>query len=402
MRSMCRMDLTTGLVHGDRAVRADNGVSSPIAQTSTFTAASADRFAEMATERRGHSFYTRYGNPNHAQVAALVAQAERAEAAMITASGMAAVTTAVLALTGAGGHVVAQSSMFPGTLALLRDLLPRFGVSCTEVDQADVAAFEEAFTGATRLVLLETPSNPRLGITDVRAVAALARARGALTLADNTFATPVNQRPIELGADLVWHSATKYLGGHSDLSAGVLAGSAEILDAVWDTALITGAVLGPFDAWLLLRGMRTLGLRMERHNANGMALAHAVAHHPAVSAVHYPGLASHPGHHIAAAQMTGYGGVLALELHGGFQTAERFIGALDYAKRAGSLGSVESLVVHPAAMWGATLSEDGLAQTGINPALVRFAAGIEDTADLVADVLAALDVAGSTTSATPA
>ena len=388
------MDLTTALVHGDRQVRSDHGVSPPIVQTSTFTATSAEEFAEIASERRGHAFYTRYGNPNHVQVAALVAAAEQAQAALVTGSGMAAVSTAVLALTRAGDHVVAQRSMFPGTTSLLRDLLPRFGVTCTQVDQADVDAFERAFTPATRLVLLETPSNPRLEITDLRNVCALARAHGARTLADNTFATPVNQRPVSLGADLVWHSATKYLGGHSDLSAGVLAGSAELLDRIWDTALITGAVLGPFDAWLLLRGMRTLGLRMERHNANGMALARAVADHPAARRVHYPGLPTHPQHAIAASQMTGYGGVLSFELHGGYAAAEAFIAALEYAKRAGSLGSVESLVVHPAAMWAGTLDSDSLAQAGIDPGLVRLAAGIEDTADLVTDVVTALDAAG--------
>ena len=304
------MKVTTGLVHGDRQVRSDDGVSPPIVQTSTFAAGSAEQFADVAAARRGHAFYTRYGNPNHAQVAALIAEAEDAETALVTASGMAAVTTAVLALTSAGDHVVAQRSMFPGTASLLRELLPRFGVTSTEVDQADVGAFERAFTPSTKLVLLETPSNPRLEITDLRAVTALARARGARTLADNTFATPVNQRPLALGADLVWHSATKYLGGHSDLSAGVLAGPAELLDRVWETAVITGAVLGPFDAWLLLRGMRTLGLRVERHNANGVALARAVADHPAARRVHYPGCRDHPQHEFAASQMTGYGGVL--------------------------------------------------------------------------------------------
>ena len=326
-------------------------------------------------------------------MAALIAGAEEAETALVTASGMAAITTAVLALTSAGDHVVAQRSMFPGTTSLLRELLPRFGVTSTEVDQADVGAFERAFTPSTKLVLLETPSNPRLEITDLRAVTALARARGARTLADNTFATPVNQRPLALGADLVWHSATKYLGGHSDLSAGVLAGPAELLDRVWETAVITGAVLGPFDAWLLLRGMRTLGLRVERHNANGVALARAVADHPAARRVHYPGCRDHPQHEVAASQMTGYGGVLSFELHGGHDAAETFIAELDYAKRAGSLGSVESLVVHPAAMWAGTLDTAGLADAGIDPALVRFAAGIEDTADLVSDVTRALDAA---------
>ncbi len=387
------MDLTTGLVHGDRQVRSDDGVSSPIVQTSTFAAPSAEQFAEAATARRGHAFYTRYGNPNHAQVAALIAEAEGAQTALVTASGMAAITTAVLALTSAGDHVVAQRSMFPGTTSLLRQLLSRFGVACTEVDQADVGAFERAFTPATTLVLVETPSNPRLEITDLRAVTALARTHGARTLADNTFATPVNQRPIALGADLVWHSATKYLGGHSDLSAGVLAGSADLLDRVWDTALITGAVLGPFDAWLLLRGLRTLGLRMERHNANGLALARAVAEHPAVRRVHYPGHPEHPQHDLAASQMTGFGGVLSFEVHGGHAAAEAFIARLAYAKRAGSLGSVESLVVHPAAMWAGSLDSDALANAGIDPALVRFAAGIEDTDDLVADVTRALDAA---------
>lgn len=174
----------------------------------------------------------------------------------------------------------------------------------------------------------------------------------------------------------------------------MLAGPAELLDRVWDTALITGAVLGPFDAWLLLRGMRTLGLRMERHNSNGMALAQATAAHPAVRRVHYPGLPDHPHHDVAASQMRGYGGVLSFELHGGYASAEAFIAQLDYAKRAGSLGSVESLVVHPAAMWAETFDADALAHAGIDPALVRFAAGIEDTDDLVADVTQALDAAG--------
>ncbi len=389
------MELTTRLVHGDRQVRSGGGVSAPIVQTSAFAASSADAFSRAASERRGDAFYTRYGNPNHAQVAALVAGAEGAETALVTASGMAAITTAVLALTSAGDHVVAQSAMFPGTTSLVRELLPRFGVTCTEVDQTDTAAFERALTPATTLVLLETPSNPRLQITDLRAVSALARAHGARAIVDNTFATPVNQLPLALGADLVWHSATKYLGGHSDLTAGVLAGSADVIDAVWDTALVTGAVLGPFDAWLLLRGMRTLGLRMERHNANGMALASAAAAHPAVRCVHYPGLPEHPRHDVAASQMRGYGGVLAFELHGGYAAAEAFIAALDHAKRAGSLGSVESLVVHPAAMWAATLDAEALTQAGIHPGLVRFAAGIEDTDDLVADVTQALNAEGT-------
>jgi len=211
-----------------------------------------------------------------------------------------------------------------------------------------------------------------------------------ITLADNTFATPLNSRPADLGIDVVWHSATKYLNGHTDVSAGVLAGPAEILNRIWDTAVLTGATLGPFDAWLLLRGMRTLPLRIARHNANGQALAEALEAHPAVAKVHYPGLTSHPQHALACRQMTGFGGVLALELHGGFEAANAFLGRLNYSRRSASLGGVESLAVHPASMWRGMLSADQIAASGVPLGLVRLAAGTEDTADLVADALTAL------------
>jgi methionine-gamma-lyase len=259
------------------------------------------------------------------------------------------------------------------------------------VDQVDPAAFEKALTPQTRLILVESPSNPLLRVTDLRAVADLARAHDALTMADNTFATPLNQRPAEFGIDLVWHSATKYLNGHTDVSAGVLAGPAEILDRIWDVGVLTGAVLGPFDAWLLLRGLRTLPLRMPRHNVNGQALAEALSGHPAVARVHYPGLAAHPQHALAASQMTGFGGVLGIELAGGFEAADTFLGQLRYARRSASLGGVESLAVHPAAMWRGMLDDEQIAASGVAPGLVRLAAGTEDTADLVSDALAAAD-----------
>jgi methionine-gamma-lyase len=366
-------------------------VSPPIVQTSTFAADSAPEFAAMALERRGSGFYTRYGNPNHAQVAAVLADLEGAEAAMVFASGMATITTAVLALVQSGDHVVAQRRHYGGVPSLLLNLLPKFGVSCTQVDQDDPSAFAAAIRPETRLVLVESPSNPLLDITDLRAVSALAHQAGALVIADNTFATPVNSRPLALGADLVWHSATKYLGGHSDLTAGVLAGPAELLDRVWDAAIITGAVLGPIDAWLLLRGIRTLPLRMRQHNSNGLALARAMQAHPAVAAVYYPGLPDHPQHEIAAAQMDGFGGVLSLELAGGYEAADRFIDGLRYARRAASLGSVETLVVHPATMWQAILKADQVQDAAMSPGLVRLSAGVEETDDLVGDVIQSLD-----------
>ncbi|MFI9382014.1 trans-sulfuration enzyme family protein [Kutzneria sp. NPDC052558] len=381
----------TAAVHADRDVQPSHAVARPIYQTATFWAEDADQFAKAAVDRRGQDFYTRFGNPNHAQVGAVVAALEHTEAAMVTASGMAALTTAVLGLVSAGDHVIGQRSTYGGTGSVLLNLLPRLGVTTTLVDQTDPEAFARALTPRTRLILLETPSNPLLQITDLAAVAGLARAHGVLTLADNTFATPLNQRPVDFGVDLVWHSATKYLNGHSDVSAGVMAGPAEILDRIADTAVLIGATLGPIDSWLLLRGVRTLPLRVAQHNANGLALAEALSHHPAVARVYYPGLASHPQHALACRQMAGFGGVLGIELAGGYDAADEFLGRLRYSRRAASLGGVESLAVHPASMWRGMLGADQIAASGVALGLVRLAAGTEDTEDLVADAVAAAD-----------
>ncbi|MBI3429369.1 MAG: aminotransferase class I/II-fold pyridoxal phosphate-dependent enzyme [Actinobacteria bacterium] len=385
------MGFGTMSVHVGDQLGAYRAVAPPIVQTATFSFESAREFAEAANERRSSRFYTRYGNPNHLQVAQAVAALEGAESGLVLASGMGTVATCALALLSAGDHVIFQRSTYGGTASLVMNLLARLGITATAVAQSDPAAFQSAITDKTRLILLETPSNPLLEITDLRIVTAMAREAGVLTIADNTFATPINSRPLEHGVDLVWHSATKYLAGHSDASAGVVVGSSELLDRVWDTAIITGAVLGPFDAWLLLRGIRTLSLRVARHNSNGLALARAISGHPAVAAVHYPGLAEHPQHALASSQMTGYGGVLSFELIGGYSAADQFINSLHLWRRAASVGSVESLVVHPAAMWVAMLDNDQLAASGVGAGLVRLAAGIEDTEDLVTDVLEALD-----------
>ncbi|XVV39168.1 trans-sulfuration enzyme family protein [Streptomyces sp. CA-100214] len=383
---------STITVHADRRVHPDRAVAPAIYQSAAFAAEDAETFAQGAVEPRGTSFYTRFGNPNHAQAAAVIAELEETEAAMVTASGMGALTTAVLALVSAGDHVIGQQSTYGGTASVLLNLLPRLGVTTTLVDQRDPEAFARAITPATRLILVETPSNPLLQITDLRAVADLARAHCVVTLADNTFATPLNQRPAEFGIDLVMHSATKYLNGHTDVSAGALAGPAELLDRIWDTGLLTGATLGPIDAWLLLRGMRTLALRMPRHNDNGLALATTLREHPAVRRVHYPGLDSHPQYKLAADQMSGFGGVLSVEFTGGYAMAERFLDHLRYARRSASLGGVESLAVHPASMWRGMLSDQQLTDAA-PPGLIRLAAGTEDAADLVADALTAADQA---------
>ncbi|MEV0881106.1 PLP-dependent aspartate aminotransferase family protein [Micromonospora echinofusca] len=379
-------------VHGDDGLSPGAAVSPPIVQSATFSAESDEQFAALATETRGHGFYTRYGNPNHAQVAAVVAELEGVQAGMVTASGMGAISTIALALLSAGDHVVVQRSTYGGTTSLVTGLLARFGVAFTQVDQTDTEAFARALRPQTRLVLVETPSNPLLELTDLAAVIELAHANDALVAVDNTFATPVNQRPADFGADLVWHSGTKYLGGHSDLSAGVIVGSADLVDRVWQTAIVTGSTLGPIDAWLLLRGIRTLSLRVERHNANALALARAVEGHPVVRRVRYPGLPTHPQHELAGRQMTGFGGVLGVELHDG-RAAAALLDGLRLAKRAASLGSVSTLVVHPRSMWAGIVDAEQLAAAGIAEGLVRVSTGIEDTEDLVADFLAALDAA---------
>jgi methionine-gamma-lyase len=281
--------------------------------------------------------------------------------------------------------------MYGGSLSLVQKLLSRFAVRYTLVDQGDVGAWADAITPETRLFLVESPSNPLLEITDLRAVAELAHAHGILTAADNTFATPINQRPLEFGIDLVWHSATKYLGGHSDASAGAVAGSRDLIQEIWNTSLNVGAVLGPFDAWLVTRGIRTLELRVGRHNANAAAIAQHLTTHPKVDAVHYPGLPTHASHGVAAGQMSGFGGVLSIEVPGGLDAAARLVEGLELFQLAASLGSVESLAVCPAAMWGALLTEQEMTAAGLRPGLVRLACGQEDARDLIQDLDRALD-----------
>jgi methionine-gamma-lyase len=381
----------TATIHTQRPALLGRPVASPIFQTTTFAVPSAEDLARVAVEVSSPGFYTRHGNPNHSELADAVATLEGAERGLVFASGMGALTTTVLSLVRAGDHVVAQRSMYGGTLSLLQQVLPRFGVECTLVDQADVAAWAAAITPSTRLMLIESPSNPRLEITDIAAVAAIARERGIITLADNTFSSPVNQRPLELGVDLVWHSATKYLAGHSDASAGVVVGPERLIVPIWDMALAVGAVLGPFDAWLVTRGVRTLHLRVDRHNATGLRIAEHLERRREVATVNYPGLATHRSHAVAARQMSAYGGVLSVELAGGFDAAARFIEHLELFQLSASIGSVESLAVHPASMWRAVLTDEEIVAAGLAPGLVRLSCGLEDPADLIGDLDRALD-----------
>jgi len=382
--------LHTLLVHGDAGLDADSSIAPPIYPSVTYRADSAEDFRAMATEARHPRFYARYGSPTHARVEKLLCVLEGAEAALVFASGMAAISSAVLSLVKAGDHIIAQRSHYMGTTQLVGSVLARFGVEATIVDQTDPAAFESAVRPETRLILLESPSNPLLQLTDLAAVAAIARQRGIRTLADNTFATPINQRPLDLGVDMVVHSATKFLGGHHDLLAGVLAGPGDAIARAWEMSIVLGGNLGAFEAWLLLRGLRTLGLRVERQNATALAVAQHLERHPAVARVHYPGLASHPQHALAARQMRGGGGVLSVVLREGAQAAQRFMQGTRLFTHAVSLGGIEALAMHAATTWSGTLSEEQVRASGLDPGLIRLSVGLEDAADLIADLDRAL------------
>ena len=380
----------TLLVHADSGLDPDSSIAPPIYPSVTYRADSADEFRAMATEARHPRFYARYGSPTHARVEKLVSELEGAEAALVFASGMAAISSAVLSQLEAGDHVVAQRSHYMGTTQLVGSVLARFGVSSTIVEQTDTGAFESALRPETRLVLLESPSNPLLQLTDLAAVAAIARRRGIPTLADNTFATPINQKPLELGVDMVVHSATKFLGGHHDLLAGVIAGSRAAVGRAWETSIVLGGNLGAFEAWLLLRGMRTLGIRVERQNATAQAVAEFLERHAAVASVHYPGLPSHPQHALARSQMRAYGGVLSVVLRDGASAAQRFMQRTQLFAHAVSLGGIESLAMHAATTWSGTLTEEQMRASGVDPGLVRLSVGLEDAADLIADLDQAL------------
>ena len=380
----------TRLIHGDEHLNRTSAVAPPIFQTANFRSDSAEDFAHRSGDARHPEFYTRYGNPTLSHVEALLADVEGAQSALVTASGMGAISAAVLAVVGTGDHVIAQINHYGGTDNLLQKVLPRFGVEVTRVDQRSIAEFEQALRPNTKLIVVESPSNPVMALTDLAAVASLAKSREIVTVIDNTFATPLNQRPIDLGIDLAVHSATKYFGGHSDLIAGAVMGSVALIKRIWETHVILGAALGPFDAWLTLRGLRTLALRLERHNQNAMALAKFLEDHSAVRCVYHPGLPSHPQHELARRQMSGFGGVLSFELKGGYEAADLCLSRLRLAARAASLGGVETLAVHPASNFLHYMSLADAERIGIAPGLLRISVGLENINDLMADFEQAL------------
>jgi cystathionine beta-lyase/cystathionine gamma-synthase len=378
-----------------RAIRAGRTFGGPslapvLFPSTTYEVPAVEDHLEMASTTRATHYYSRFGSPTARDFEEAVAALEGAEAALAFASGMAAVTTTVLGLCSAGDHVVAQRHTFSATSSFFGAHCQRLGIDVTFVDGADAQQFVDAVRpGKTQLVFVETPANPALTLTDIEAVAAIP---GPFTVVDSTFATPVVQQPLALGADLVLHAATKGIAGHNDALLGVIAGSRDLVDAVWAWHLMHGAQASPFDAWNGLRGIRTLAVRVHQQSATAQRLAEHLSAHPGVDVVNYPGLDSHPQRDLAKRQMASGGTVMSIEVAGGAEAAKRFCAACQVARIAISLGGPETLVSHAATI-AALMSPGERADLGITDGLVRISVGLEDPDDLIADLDQALEAA---------
>jgi len=380
---------TLAIHAGEPRHRVNGPVATPIVQTSNFTFKNAEEMKRWVEGRTKADIYTRYGNPTLRAAEAKLAALEGGEAALVTASGMAAISSTLLALVSAGDEVIATRALYGGAYRLMRDTLPRFGITVHFVE-GDLAGVERLVTPRTRVLYTETPTNPTLGLVDLRKAVGLARRFGLTAVTDNTFATPVQQRPLTLGFDLVVHSATKYLGGHSDIIAGAVAGRRKLIDKVRHSVIYFGGSLDPGAGYLLLRGMKTLKVRVEQQAATALKVARYLDKHPAVARVHYPGLASHPGHRLARRQMKGFGAMLSFDLKRGLPAARRFCDRVRVFLLAASLGGVESLAILPLYTSHYGMSAKELAAAGITPGTVRTSIGLEDANDLIADLRQAL------------
>lgn len=376
---------------GEHICPATGALDTPIYQSTTFASATADEMAAVYGEEKPGYMYTRYGNPTVRALEEKLAALEGGEAALATSSGMAAISSAILGYVKAGDHVVAARSLYGGAYNFINRVLPSLGVERTFVDTADPAGFEKAIRPGTRLIYIETPSNPVLGILDIAALAGLARSRGIPTMIDNTFATPMLQRPISLGVTVVVHSTTKYLCGHGDALGGAIIGPKDYI-AELNREIIRdfGGVASPFNAWLILRGTRTLHVRMPVHCANAQRIAEFLDRHPRVEHVNYPGLLQHPGHDIAKRQMNAFGAIISFEAKGGYEGGKKVMDGVRIFARAASLGDTRSLIVHSASTSHAAVPRDQRLAMGISDGLVRLSVGIEAVDDLIDDLDRAL------------
>lgn len=366
-------------------------VSVPIYQTSTFVFENAEQGAARFAGKEEGYIYTRLGNPTVRALERNVAELEDGEDARACASGMAAIHTAVMSMVKKGDHIVAPDCLYGGTAKLFRDILPKFGIESTFVDSSDTANIKKAIKNNTKIIFVETPANPTLKITDLKATSRIAKKRHITTIVDNTFMSPYFQQPLKMGIDISIHSLTKYLGGHSDLVGGIIVGRKSLFKTLDPVLKNTGGTIGPFDAWLTLRGIKTLPLRMEKHNENAMKIAEFLEAHPKVEKVYYPGLKSHPQYELAKRQMSGFGGMISFELKGELEMGIKLMNSVKLCMLAVSLGAVETLIQHPASMTHAIVPREERLKAGITDNLVRLSVGIEDVEDIIQDLEQALD-----------
>jgi cystathionine beta-lyase/cystathionine gamma-synthase len=358
-------------------------LATPIYQTSTFEVSDSEQQVRATHTDR---FYSRYGNPTNTVAEKAIAELEGVDAALVFSSGMSAITTTALALLKAGDHVVAQRDIYGGSTKFFSTVLPRFGVETTFVDTTEYGQHARAIRPNTKLLYVESPTNPTLRVIDLRRIAELARKHNLVSMIDSTFATPINTRPAEFGIDLVMHSGTKYFAGHGDLICGIVCGRQDLIDRIHEARTTFGCNMDPHGAFLLLRGMKTLAVRMQRHNQNTQRIAEFLSQHPKVRSVNYPFLNSHPQRPVAAQQMQGGGGVLSFEVDGTGEDARRLAESLTLFTLAPSLGGVDSLVTIPVLTSHAMISAEHRQKMGVTDQLIRLSVGIENADDLIADL----------------
>ncbi|MCF6321578.1 MAG: methionine gamma-lyase [Rhizobiaceae bacterium] len=381
--------LATRAIHFGYDPQDEHGaLTPPLHLTSTYAFETAEAGGEIFAGEREGFVYSRVGNPTTDLLERRIANLEGGEAALATASGMGAITALLWTYLQSGDEIITDLTLYGCTFALFSHGFSRFGIKVTHVDMTDSATLEAAISDKTKFVYFETPANPNMRIVDIAAISHIAHARGAQVIVDNTYATPIITRPIELGADFVVHSATKYLGGHGDLLAGIIVGRLEEMIEVRTIGIkdMTGAVIAPFNAMLILRGLKTLELRMERHSENAMRIAQMLEAHPAVEVVHFPGLKGFAQHDLAKVQMSMFGGMIAFEVTGGFEGGKQVMNRLNLIQRAVSLGDAETLIQHPASMTHVTYTQEERAAHGISEGLIRISAGLENVDDILADL----------------
>jgi methionine-gamma-lyase len=382
---------TTAVHAGETPDPATGALVPPLHLATTYHLGTAQNGAAVFAGEKEAYVYTRWSNPTVATLERRVAALEHAEAALATGSGMAAISTAVLNVVSGGDHIVSARAIYPSTMHLVAVQLQPLGIDTTFVDARDPKHVADAIRPNTKLIYLETPGNPTLALCDLKAISQLARAAGIFTICDNTFATPVNQLPLELGIDAVVHSATKYFCGHGDAVGGLVTGTRRFIErAAAEPMRYFGAIMSPFPAYLILRGTQTLPLRVERHNANAQRIAEFLETHPGVASVSYPGLPSHPQHALAKKQMRGFGGMVCFDLKGGVEAGVRLMNTVRVCSLAVSLGDARSLITHPASTTHSVVSREARLSQGVADGLVRLSVGLEDVEDLVADLASGL------------